>query len=159
QRGEVTPVKGREGRNAAQQQAELPAERPTLRGLAVERSPQVGRSEVGEEAALLVLELVPFVPELTERPGDETVGRIPADDRRRAPSPRLEPEPVGAEHVHEHRAQIRLAELLADLTAGGLVPERGDNAEEPAIRPVMVRPVLADQLDGHDSLLSPWPPR
>src|SRR5438309_1547923 len=88
-------------------------------------------------------------PELTERPDDETVGRIPADDRRRAPSPRLEPEPVGAVHVHEHRAQIRLAELPADLTAGSLVPERGDHAEEPAIRPVVVRPVFADQVDGH----------
>jgi len=124
-------------------------------GLAVERSPQVGLPEVGEEAALLVLELVPFVPELTERPDDETVGRIPADDRRRAPAPRLEPEPVGTVHVHEHRARIRLAELRAHLATGGVIPERGDDVEEPAIRPVMVRPVLADQLDRHDSLRSP----
>src|SRR5438445_11327794 len=97
-------------------------------GLAVERSPQVGLPEVGEEAALLVLELVPLVAELTERRDDETVGRIPADDRRRAPSPRLEPEPLGAVHVHEHRAQIRLAELLAHLTAGATVPARADYA-------------------------------
>src|SRR5438552_13421649 len=98
-------------------------------GLAVERSPQVGLPEVGEEAALLVLELVPFVPELTERPDDETVGRIPGDDGRRALSPRLEPEPVGTVHVHEHRARIRLAELRADLTAGGLVPDRRRHGE------------------------------
>src|SRR5438132_13587503 len=102
-------------------------------GLAVERSPQVGLPEVGEEAALLVLELVPCVPELTERPDDETVGRIPADDRRRAPSPRLEPEPVGAVHVHEHRAQIRLAERLADPPAGRLAPRRADTAQQPGL--------------------------
>src|SRR5438445_11035976 len=109
-------------------------------GLAVERSPQVGLPEVGEEAALLVLELVPFVPELTERPDDETVGRIPADDRRRAPAPRLAPEPVGTVHAHEHRARTRLAEPRAHLATGGVIPERGDAVEEPALRPVMGRP-------------------
>src|SRR2546429_6135726 len=91
-------------------------------GLAVERSPQVGLPEVGEEAALLVLELVPFVPELTERPDDETVGRIPADDRRRAPRPRLQPEPAGTAHGHEHLARIPLAELRLPLAAGARTP-------------------------------------
>src|SRR5439155_11619447 len=99
-RGELAPVMGRVGRNVEQQHAQRPAESPAFRGLAVERSPQVGLPEVGEEAALLVLELVPFVAELTERPDDETVCRIRSHDRRRAPAPRHEPKADSTVPVH-----------------------------------------------------------
>src|SRR4029453_13042748 len=158
-RGELTPVMGRVGRNVEQQHAQRPTKYKALRSLAVERTPQIGLADVGEEATLLGLEVVPFLAELTERPDHEAVGRIAADDPGGVAPPTREPEPVGAVHVNEHRAKIRLAELLADLTAGDLVTEGRDDVEKTAIRPVVVRPVFADQVDGHYSLLSPGPPR
>src|SRR6516164_5055464 len=154
-RGELAPVMSRVGRNVEQQHAERPAEDPPLGRPAVDQPPQIGLAQVGEEATLLTLELVPLRAQLGERPDGETVGRIAADDGWRAAPPRLEPEPIGAVHVHEHRAQARLAELLADLAAGGILAERGDDVEEPAIRPVMIGPVLANQVDAHDPLRRP----
>src|SRR5438094_3202352 len=158
-RGELAPVMGRVGRNVEQQHAERPAERPALGCRAVERARQVGLAEVGEEAALLALEVVPFLSELGERPDDEVVGRIAADDRGRAPAPRLEPEPVGAIHVHQHRPQTGLAALLADRAPRRVLAERRHDLEEPAIGPALIGPVLANQLDAHDPLPRPWPPR
>ncbi len=61
---------GRVSRNVEEQHTQRPTEYTALRGLAVERAEQVGLVDVGEEAPLLVFELVPFSPELAERSVD-----------------------------------------------------------------------------------------
>jgi hypothetical protein len=139
----------RMGRNVEEQHAERAAEDLALRGRAVDGLPQIDLDEVAEIAALLGLERVPAAPQIVERADVEPVGGVAAHDCRGPAAPRLEPEPVGAVHVHEHRPRRRLAELLADLAPGRGLAQRGHDIEEPAVGPVMIRPVLPDQLDRH----------
>ena len=95
------------------------------------------------------LERVPAAPQIVERADVEPVGGVAAHDCRRPALPRLEPEPVGAVHVHEHRPRRGLAELLAHFAPGRRFAKRRHDVEEPAVGPVVVCPVLPDQLDRH----------
>src|SRR5207245_7830697 len=96
--------------------------------------------------------LVPPTAQLAERREVESVGGAGVAAQFAFPLP--EPEPIGAVHVGEHLAQRRGAELLADLTPRRLFAERGGHLEEPAVRPVVVVPQLADQLDRHPTSLT-----
>src|SRR5437879_131622 len=117
-RGELAPVVGRVGGYVEEKHTQRPAEGPALRRLPVEGPPEVGLDEAGQEAPLVGFELIPLPPERAEAPDVEAVGRVAPHDRRRVAPPSLEPEPVGAIHVDEHRAEPGLAELLADLAPG-----------------------------------------
>src|SRR2546426_6716244 len=109
------------GRHVQEEHTQRAAVEPAFRGLAIERTREVGLDEAVEEAPLLDFELVPPPPELVERSDDEPIGRVAADDRRRVAPPRLEPEAIGAVDADEHRAERGLAELLADGAPGRII--------------------------------------